>query len=671
MKIMYARCQTIMKMWHYCGKAGRIPGYVISLWSDVKLKNRHGLGKLFFALLLQCAVLQTCFAFELNIAHVNDHHSNLRPFQEVLRIQGLPTRVEVGGVGRLTSLFRNAEQTATNLLKLHAGDALVGTPYFTFFKGQADAVAMSVICFDAFTLGNHEFDGGEGALRDFLDFLRADPRCLTPVLSANVFPAKGTPLNPADGPPYIQPFTIKDVAGVKIGIVGLTVRGKTQNASRPLPTTVFEEEIPAAQRAVDALKAMGVRHIIVLSHLGYKNELELAQALTDVDVVIGGDSHTLLGDFASIGLNNAQGPYPTILKNKSGQMVCIGQAWEYSKIFALMTVNFGPDGSVLSCSGRASLVVGERFQRVNAQGKWTALSDSENQAVVEFLATMPEVRVASDAPAFVASLASYDLKYDQETSVQIGHLQADQSLCLVRVPGTRNRGGTLCNDVVGQASGSDVAQVVAEAYRRAYSDGVADIGFVNAGSVRVALETDGHNDLSLTNGTAFNLQPFTNELYVVRLTGREIREALEEGVANWLDLKNSDGSHPYASGLRWSLDLTRRYGERFANIEVKSPLTQRWQSINPNEIYSLVIPDYLAQGFENYLTFGNACRQTRPGRCLTAGPVFAEQSVINYVSALPGATPADKVLTRPACEDYAHQRVTTPEGVMLRPSCGW
>ncbi len=635
----------------------------------MKLKNRHWLRSFMGALILQCAAMHPGLAFELNIAHINDHHSNLKPFQEVLRIQGLPTRVEVGGFGRLSSLFQQTGQAVPNLLKLHAGDALVGTPYYTFFKGQADAEAMNVVCFDAFALGNHEFDGGEAELKNFLDFLQADRRCATSVLSANVFPALGTPLNPTLGKAAIQPFIIKEVGGVKIGIVGLTIKGKTQNASRPLPTTVFEDELPAAQHAIDTLTAQGIGHIVLLSHLGYNNDLKLAQALTGVDVIIGGDSHTLLGDFTSVGLKNAQGPYPTVVHSKSGGLVCVGQAWEYSKVFALMRIDFAPDGSVVSCTGQASLVLGSTFMRRNTEGKWVALSGSENQATIDFLSTEPAVRVASDAAAFVDRLASYDLRYDQETGTEIGQLKADQSLCLVRIPGTANRGGAICNDVVGRASGSDAAQVVAEAYRRAYSAGVADIGLVNAGSVRVALETDGRNDLVLTNGSAFKLQPFTSELYLVRLTGLELRTALEQGVANWLDLKNSDGSHPYASGMRWSLDLSKPFGGRFSNIEVKNQSSGLWHPLNPDETYSLVITDYLAQGFENYKTFGNACKETRANRCVTVGAVFAEQSVINYISALPGSTPADKVLSRPACEDYSHQYVTTTEGIVLAPSC--
>ncbi len=633
------------------------------------MKSCFGFGKLFCSFVLICAMVQPVLAFELNIAHINDHHSNLRPFSQVLEIQGIPTRVELGGFGRLATLFKQTQDSVPHLLKLHAGDALVGTPYFTFFKGKTDAEAMNVVCFDAFALGNHEFDGGESELKNFLDFLQQDPLCSTPVLSANVLPALGTPLNPVGGRPYIQPFIVKEVDGVKVGIIGLTVKGKTQSSSRPLATTVFEDEAPAAQRAIDTLNKLGVRHIVLMSHLGYEQDLKLASQLSGLDVIIGGDSHTLLGDFSAVGVKNSQGPYPTVLKNKSGEMVCIGQAWEYSKVYALMSVSFNPEGVVQSCSGQASLVLGPTFSRVNTQGKWETLSGLAHTTTTDFLMREASVRVAFDSPEFLTRLQPYDLLYEQHNNIELGKLQADQSLCLVRVPGTTNKGGPICQGVEKRAAGSDAAQVVAEAFRLAYEAGIADIGLINAGNVRVALETDGQNDLILTNATILTLQPFTNELYLLKLTGREIVTSMEEGVANWLDLKRSDGSHPYASGLRWDLDLTRPRGERFSRVEVKNHRTAEWQPIQPERMYSLVVTDYLAQGFENYTTFLSACQSAQSGRCLTVGSVFADQSISNYVTGLKGDTPAKKILRRLPCEEYSHQRVVTPNGLALTPAC--
>ena len=121
----------------------------------------------------------------------------------------------------------------------------------------------------------------------------------------------------------------------------------------------------SAQAAIDALTAQGVRHIVLMTHHGFKADRALAARLTGVDVIIGGDSHTLLGDFKALGLP-AEGRYPTEARNASGEPVCIGQAWEYGKAFGLMNVQFDAQGRVSQCSGQASLVIGEPLQ---AQGR--------------------------------------------------------------------------------------------------------------------------------------------------------------------------------------------------------------------------------------------------------------------------------------------------------------
>ncbi len=583
---------------------------------------------------------------EIHIAHINDHHSQLEPFTGVeLTLDGQATQVELGGFARLTTLFKQQTASQRNLLKLHAGDAVTGTLYYTFFKGEADAAMMNTVCFDAFELGNHEFDDGDAQLATFLSQL-STPTCQTPVLAANVVPAAGTPLV-VSGTSMIRPYVIKTYDGVKVGIVGIDIAGKTTNSSRPLSTTQFLDETATAQKYIDELKAQGIRHIVLMTHQGYEADQKLAAAVTDVDVIIGGDSHTLLGDFTSMGLSSS-GAYPTVLKNKDGDTVCIGQAWEYSKVLGQMHVKFNDRGAVDTCSGQASLVIGDSFKRKDSAGTYAAVDAATQTALVSKLASDARVQVTTPDASAAAILASYTAKVTAEKAKTIG--AASEALCLVRVPGestNRSAGTAGCESANTLARGSDAAQVVAEAFLAASKR--AHFALQNAGGVRIPVPAG-----TLSMNTAFTLLPFTNVLVELELTGAQMVAALEDAVSNHLDNAQSNGSHPYAAGLRWDLDLSQAKGRRFSNVQVKDRSTGAWSAIDPAKTYVLVTNDFAAAGKDGYTTLGT---------------VYSTGAYVNtyllYTQTFADHVIARGTIARPARADYSHQKVVTAAGATL------
>src|SRR5690606_6614374 len=111
--------------------------------------------------------------------------------------------------------------------------------------------------------GNHEFDHGDAALKGFIDRLHSSDHCHTAVLSANVEFAADSPLHPSRAPKYVLPSVVIERDGRRIGLIGITVADKTQNASRPDPGTRLTDEATAAQKEIDRLTREGV-DIIVL-----------------------------------------------------------------------------------------------------------------------------------------------------------------------------------------------------------------------------------------------------------------------------------------------------------------------------------------------------------------------------------------------------------------------
>jgi len=581
-------------------------------------------------------------AVSVTLAHVNDHHSQLEAFANTeLMLGGVATQVDLGGFPRVTTAFQRYANRS-DVIKLHAGDAITGSLYYTLFKGEADAAMMNSVCFDAFALGNHEFDDGDAGLKKFLDFLRSGS-CQTPVLAANVKPQAGTPL--ASG--YLQPYTLKTVNGVKIAIIGIDIKGKTTNSSRPLNTTVFEDEATAAQRTIDELKAQGIRHIVLLTHQGYEADKALAAQLTDVDAIVGGDSHSLLGDFTALGLSSS-GEYPTRVTNKDGKLVCVVQAWEYSKALGELNLNFNTQGEVDSCTGQASLLVGSSFKRKDGTGTFVAVDDATRLQIIQSLASVPTVRVVEPETVAALTLAGFSSQVTAKKAETIG--TATEALCLVRVPGestNRSAGTAGCETANTLARGSDAAQVVAEAFLAGSL--AADVAIQNAGGVRIPVPAG-----TLSMNTAFTLLPFTNVLVELPMTGQQIVNVLEDAVSNHLDSAQSNGSHPYAAALRWDLDMSKAKGSRFSNVQVRNRATGVWSAIEPARTYTVATNDFIASGKDGYTTFGT---------------VYATGNYVNnyllYTQTFVDYVLAQGNISRPAAANYAHQKVTTVGGTVL------
>jgi 5'-nucleotidase len=581
-------------------------------------------------------------AVSVTLAHVNDHHSQLDAFANTeLVLGGVATQVDLGGFPRVTTAFQRYANRS-DVIKLHAGDAITGSLYYTLFKGEADAAMMNSVCFDAFALGNHEFDDGDAGLKKFLDFLRSGS-CQTPVLAANVKPQAGTPL--ASG--YLQPYTLKTVNGVKIAVIGIDIKGKTTNSSRPLNTTVFEDEATAAQRTIDELKAQGIRHIVLLTHQGYEADKALAAQLTDVDAIVGGDSHSLLGDFTALGLSSS-GEYPTRVTNKDGKLVCVVQAWEYSKALGELNLNFNTQGEVDSCTGQASLLVGSSFKRKDGTGTFVAVDDATRLQIIQSLASVPTVRVVEPETVAALTLAGFSSQVTAKKAETIG--TATEALCLVRVPGestNRSAGTAGCETANTLARGSDAAQVVAEAFLAGSL--AADVAIQNAGGVRIPVPAG-----TLSMNTAFTLLPFTNVLVELPMTGQQIVNVLEDAVSNHLDSAQSNGSHPYAAALRWDLDMSKAKGSRFSNVQVRNRATGVWSAIEPARTYTVATNDFIASGKDGYTTFGT---------------VYATGNYVNnyllYTQTFVDYVLAQGNISRPAAANYAHQKVTTVGGTVL------
>ncbi len=586
---------------------------------------------------------------ELNILHINDHHSHLD--EEKIKFKANvgsgeeEFSVASGGFARVAGLINQMATEKKNVLKIHAGDATTGDLYYNLTDGKADADAMNTVCFDTFTPGNHEFDSKDAGLKKFIDFLdQGSCKEKTKVLTANVTFGASSPLYQTK---RVQKSQVFEKDGVKFAIIGLTIASKTKNSSQPNADTMFADEIATAQKEIDALKAQGIKNIILQTHVGYDLDQQLAKSLTDVDVIIGGDSHTLLGpdSLKKYGMT-PEGAYPTQLKNKDGHLVCIAQAWQYSYIVGDLNVKFDKNGNIERCNGTPHVLIGDQFTRTAKDSK--AVTETEKQSILnQFKTALVPFTVIQPLQKTLDILKPYQEQKQKFAQEIIG--QATDNLCSRRVPGTQrdvNRStlGDVCNkNTHVDQHGGDIQQIIAEAFlQQGKVFFNADISFQNGGGVR---EDVAIGDVNV--GKIYSVLPFKNTLVRLDLTGAEVKATLEDAMDGVI-AQNNTGSYPYTGGLRWNVDFTKDKGQRLSQIQVRNTSGQ-YENLDLNKTYKIITIDFLANGGDYYSTF----KTITGSRRMDVGLDYAE-AFLKYAQGLSGQS-GQKKINKLATTDYSTQ----------------
>lgn len=519
----------------------------------------------------------------LKILHINDSHSHLDTERMSFKLDGKKTYYYAGGYAKIATKVKELKEKNKNSLVLHAGDVFQGTLYYSLYRGDADAAVMSKIGFDAYALGNHSFDDGDSGLKHFLGKLKEDGFD-GDILSANIVPDKSNMLSGE-----WKPYTIKNINGQRVAIVAITVSGKTKNSSNPSDEIKFLDEKSTAQKYINKLTQDGIDKIILLTHEGYKKDIEMAKSLKGVDVIVGGDSHTYLGNFGDFA--KSSGEYPTVVKNADGDKVCIVQAGQYTKLLGNLDIEFDKNGVVKSCLGKAIMLIGDKFLQKDANGNKVAVDEVTKDKILKNINDLNgSVEIVSDDEDILTALKPFKDQIDVKKAEKIGEAATD--LAHIRIPG-HNYG-----DVNGSKYplGSEIAPIVAKAFYEEYKP--ADACIQNAGGVRISIQKG-----KISYGTAYELLPFANTIYSIKMKGSEIKQVLEDALSNFADNGGSTGSFPYAYGLRYDIDMSKEKDNRISNLEIKDRDSGVWSAIENDKLYTVVTNSYIASGKDGYTTF--------------------------------------------------------------------
>ena len=270
----------------------------------------------------------------LTILHTNDVHSHIEPFALTH-----PNYPNLGGVARRATLIEQVRNENKNTLLFDAGDIFQGTPYFNFFGGEVEFKLMSMLKYDASTIGNHDFDNG-------IDGLLAQlPNATFDFIISN-YDFSNTILDDRT-----KKYKIYNKDGIKIGVFGLGIALEGLVDSSMYKETKYIDPVDIAQDMSRVLKEEEHCDLIIcLSHLGYhykRNpnkvcDLNLARKTKNIDLIIGGHTHTFL-------------PKPTIVKKSVGKNMLINQVGKWGINVGRVDFYFDADKNKAS-SGTSILV---------------------------------------------------------------------------------------------------------------------------------------------------------------------------------------------------------------------------------------------------------------------------------------------------------------------------
>lgn len=468
------------------------------------------------------------------------------------------------GYAGLATVKNALEAQGKHVVLVDNGDAVQGDTIGTLSNGEYIIDIMNEAGYDVATPGNHEFDYGMD------QFFALTEKANFPYVSANFVDA--------DGNTVLDPYVIKDVAGVKIAFVGISTP-KTITTSTPkyfqddngnyiygfMQDETGEKLYAAVQSAVDAARAEGAQIVIAMAHLGIEEDCspwtssEVIVNTTGIDAVLDGHSHSMLACEK--------------VKNKDGQEVILTSTETKLAYIGCLTIR--DDGSMTS----------------------TLISDN---GMKDFVAGIQE-EFEELVNTVVASTAVDLVIKDPASGERI-----------VRV--TETNLGDLCADAYRAMSGADVA-------------------IVNGGGVRADIPAG-----DITYGQIIAVHPFGNEMCVVECTGQEILDALELGCSK---LPAESGGFLHVSGMTYTIDLNVESSVKldengmFVSVEgdrrVKD-VTVGGEPLDPEKTYTLASHNYkLKDCGDGYSMFADNV-------FLQDSVMIDNQVLINYIVNVLGGT---------------------------------
>lgn len=540
-----------------------------------------GKGPLAPGLFLVVAVVAVLFhtfppssALNLTVIHNNDFHTRFVPMKSKNYAEcELDNATEcIGGAARTVAEMKHlrevSEREGGNLLFLNAGDHFQGTFWYTILKSEVVAQFVSLMEHDVMAIGNHEFDDGPEELVSFIRKVKLSDRRRMSILSCNIVVNNGS--EPLAG--LIEPSTVKTIGGLPVAIIGYTTPD-TKFLSKPGKTVTFRDEVVAIKEEIARLKALHpqLNIFIAVGHSGYERDLEIAAAIADLDLVVGGHSNTFLfpqnnGDQPPPpSTEKVEGDYPTVVNHTdSGERTLVVQAFAYGKYLGKLDLVFDEAGRVASYEGRPIFLSTEFVEDPQTKQLVESLSGQLNADLVKVIG-FTEVDLDADTCRYAEcnlgnlitdSMARYFARryFDQRQKKDNEDEEAEV---------------VVCNST---------------------------LAILNGGNIRMSISAG-----NITYKSVLSTLPFGNQQGVLRANGSELRAVFEHSARQF----RRGGFMQVSAGLRVTYRHTGAADDDNLHhvelAEVEALCQDGWAPLDGSaKVYLVALNEFIAKGGDNY-----------------------------------------------------------------------
>lgn len=512
----------------------------------------------------------------LEILHLNDIHSYIDPAPVSLRTEEGLVRIKAGGPEALKYIIDEKRRRNPDAVLVSDGDQITGNASnYDLFHGEADAVLHGMLKTDYYMLGNHEFDHGGKGIAEYLGYMKKfSPQSI--LINSDLTVGKNSPVTDTG-----VTYDIRKINGRNVAFYAVTTESKIRKSSSPDSDMKFKPTVSIINALTAKNRGKADIHVL-LSHQGIISDRLNAAKFNDIDVIIGGDSHSLCGDFSAGGIRG-ECVYPMTRTNATGHRTCVVQAYEYGKVIGDLKVIFDEKGNVTACKGSPIMPLWQDTAILKGDDVTAQMQHDAEKRIKEIINDPfnPFTQAHTDDEMTKALEP-----YRNRIRMNFRYLgKATQDLCTTRYPTDNCLIKSIPNPY-----GSETCR----AFGAMYLDGTgADIYLANSGMYRTDLEKGDFTDLEL-----LAISPFNNYINEIELTGKEFSEILNRTM-EFVNRNRTgrDGGVPCGYGFSYAID--NRKSRPVTDVRIVTPVGKS-VPITPDGTYKVLVSDYLLRGKDGY-----------------------------------------------------------------------